>query len=191
MLPTGLLPVCLLLAACTGTPPKPSTVPNPPPVVVETSPQVSLPPRPKEVKLDRADPCRLLTAAQRRTLGMDRPPVPGRYPVMGNAKICDFRDSTRALTVRLGLVLVQGVGVWLEETAQADARVTTVAGFPAVVVRTAEQTKFCNVEVDVAEGQFLDVQFGDAGNAHPPSLDSLCTSAQEVAGAAMSTLMAR
>lgn len=185
----ALLLGCLLLAACTPPPPQPTT-PNPPPVPV-TNPKVSLPPRPKEIKLDRVDPCTLLTTRQRKTLGMDRPPLPTRYPTMGNAKVCDFRDSTRALTVRIGLVLVQGVGVWLEETAQADAKAATVAGFPAVVVRTAEQTKFCNVEVDVAEGQFLDIQFGDAGNAHPPSLDSLCASAQEVANAAMSTLAAR
>lgn len=185
----ALLLGCATLAACTPAPPKP-TAPNPPPVAV-TTPSISLPPRPREIKLDRVDPCALLTPRQRKALGMDRPPQPTRYPTMGNAKVCDFRDSTRALTVRIGLVLVQGVGVWLEETAQADARPATVADFPAVVVRTAEQTKFCNVEVDVAQGQFLDIQFGDAGNPQPPSLDSLCASAQEVASAAMATLQAR
>ncbi|MCK2238349.1 MULTISPECIES: DUF3558 domain-containing protein [unclassified Crossiella] len=185
----ALLLGCLVLAACTPPPAKP-TAPNPPPVAI-TTPSISLPPRPREIKLDRVDPCTLLTTRQRRTLGMDRPPLPTRYPTMGNAKVCDFRDSTRALTVRIGLVLVQGVGVWLEETAQADVKAATVAEFPAVIVRTAEQTRFCNVEVDVAQGQFLDIQFGDAGNAAPPGLDAMCASAQEVATAAMTTLMAR
>ncbi|MFB9904707.1 DUF3558 domain-containing protein [Allokutzneria oryzae] len=154
-----------------------------------TTTPITLPPRPRELRLDKADPCKLLTAAQRKDLGMDRPPQAGRNPNMGNAKVCDFRDSTRALAVRIGLVTEQGVEVWLDETAQADATQTQVAGFPALVVRTAAQTGFCNVDVDVAAGQFLDVQFGNSGNAHPPSLEQMCSRAQEVAQAAMSTLI--
>jgi hypothetical protein len=39
----------------------------------------------------------------------------------------------------------------------------------------------CNVEVDVAEGQFLDVMFRDGGNATAAQQDHLCLGAQRVA----------
>ncbi|WP_086821147.1 DUF3558 domain-containing protein [Allokutzneria sp. NRRL B-24872] len=186
----GVLIAVLLVAGCSAAPgegakPKRTRVDEPLP----TTAPISLPPRPREVKLDRADPCKLLTAAQRKDLGMDRPPQSGTNPNMGDAKVCDFRDSTRALSVRIGLVVIQGVEVWLDETAQADVTQTQIGEFPAVVVRTAAQTGFCNVDVDVAAGQFLDVQFGNAGSAHPPSLEQMCSRAQEVAQAAMRTLI--
>ena len=182
----GALIAALLVAGCTAAPPAKRTRVDEP---LPTTTPITLPARPREVKLDRADPCKLLTSAQRKELGMDRPPLPGRNPSMGEAKVCDFRDSTRALSVRIGLVLVQGVEVWLDETAQADVTQTQIAGFPAVVVRTAAQTAFCNVDVDVAAGQFLDVQFGNSGSSHPPSLEQMCSRAQEVAQAAMRTLI--
>jgi hypothetical protein len=55
-------------------------------------------------------------------------------------------------------------------------------------VRTPNLDTLCNVEVDVAQGEFLDVLFRDGGSATPIPQDDLCLGAQRVAEAAMNSL---
>jgi hypothetical protein len=45
------------------------------------------------------------------------------------------------------------------------------------------------VEIDVADGQFLDVMFRDGGNSTAVQQDHLCLGAQRVAEAAMASLL--
>ena len=71
------------------------------------------------------------------------------------------------------------------------AEQTTVAGFPGLTVRTPGMDTVCNVEVDVAEGQFLDVMFRDGGNERAVKQDTLCQGAQRAAEAAVAGLLQR
>ncbi|AUS79360.1 DUF3558 domain-containing protein [Actinoalloteichus sp. AHMU CJ021] len=139
------------------------------------------PPRPAEMPLDGVDPCALLGREDRIQLGIDRPPVPGVENGFGEAATCSLRSAQNLVGARLALVTIEGVGVWTDDTAQVEVDHVSSAGFPALVVRTPGQEGVCNVEVDVAEGQFLDVLYRDDGASPPPGLDQLCAGAERVA----------
>jgi Protein of unknown function (DUF3558) len=175
----------VLLTACT--------------TVVEGSPSapsgVLLPPRPREVRLDGVDPCSLLTPEQRAGLGLDSEPRPTRSYVelfRGNVPSCTMIGLEPA-AVGIGVSAVTSVGIerWQEGDLAANIQPTRVSGFPALIATPARYTTYCNVEVDVAAGQLLDVQFSDGGN-HPsiPQAD-LCRRGQQAAEAVMATLLAR
>lgn len=180
----------LVLVSCTATPTTRNAdgpVDEPLPATTTTAP--SLPPRPREVPLDDVDPCAVLTPEQRTALSLDNPPSPYLETTFGNAKACTMRSNISGNVVRLALVVVEGARIWLTEDAQVDAELTLVAGFPALVVRTPSMDDVCNVEVDVADGQFLDVMFRDGGNATKLGQDVLCLGAQRAAEAAMASLL--
>ncbi|HEY8373363.1 MAG TPA: DUF3558 domain-containing protein [Pseudonocardiaceae bacterium] len=158
------------------------------PVAPPTATTTVWPVRPREITLDGRDPCALLTRSQRRQLGLDGPPTRYTDEHFAGAEACTVRDNEQGLVARLALVTEQGVEVWLEEPAQVDATWTDVAGFPGLVVRTPGDETFCNVEVDMADNQFLDVMVRDGGNVTPPPLDELCRRAERVAIAAVHTL---
>lgn len=147
------------------------------------------PQRPRSVSLKIVDPCAVLSGAQRKALALDGDPRPFTVPTFDNAKACGLRDSTHALAASLTLVTTMGIDVWTNGSFKADARPVRVADFPALVVRTPGQATSCDVEVDVADLQFLDVRLGDNGNTVPPSLDQLCQGAQQVATAAVMSLL--
>ncbi|WP_307867748.1 DUF3558 domain-containing protein [Umezawaea beigongshangensis] len=181
----------LALVACTSTSPLSAAEQgesDSPAVTTTTTP--SLPPRPAEVLLTDVDPCAVLSESQRAQLSLDGTPSPYVDEGLGNARACTMRSRTSGNVVRLALITVQGVEVWLDENAQVEATPTTVAGYPALTVRTPGLDDVCNVEVDVAEGQFLDVMFRDGGNATPAQQDTLCLGAQRSAEAAMTGLLA-
>src|SRR5262249_20934140 len=89
---------------------------------------------------------------------------------------------------RLALVTNEGADLWISDEAQNTAKVISVVGFPALEVRTPGLDTLCNVEVDVAKGEHLDVLFRDGGGAHPIPQDDLCLAAQRVAEADMTSL---
>lgn len=149
-----------------------------------------LPPRPGNLPLDRVDPCTILTRAQRAELSLDSPPSAYVDPEFAKAPACSIRGRQSGTVARLALVTTMGVDVWLSDTAQVDARPVTSAGYPALVVRTPGLTDACNVEVDVAQNEFLDVLFRDGGYAAPIPQDTLCLGAQRVAEAAVTSLRA-
>jgi len=86
-------------------------------------------------------------------------------------------------------VLVSGADVWLSENAQVEYSVSSIEGFTAITVRTPDVPDVCNVEIDVADGQFLDVMFRDGGNSTAAQQDHLCLGALRVAEAAMASLL--
>lgn len=177
------------LAACTPLPENTADgrVDEPlPPTTTTTAPSLS--PRPEEIRLDDVDPCAVLSADQRVQLSLDNPPNAYVESSFGNAKACTMRSNISGNVVRLALVTVEGVGVWLSENAQVDAKPTTVAGFPGLTVRTPGMDNVCNVEVDIADGQFLDVMFRDGGNEKQAKQDTLCLGAQRAAEAAVAGL---
>ncbi len=179
------------LVACTPLPQKKADGRVDEPLTVTTTTVPTLPPRPRDIALDQLDPCEVLSADQRMQLSLDNPPSAYVESSFGNAKACTMRSNISGNVVRLALVTAEGIGVWLSENAQVDAKTTTVAGFPALTVRTPGLDDVCNVEVDVAEGQFLDVMFRDGGNKTKAKQDILCQGAQRAAEAAVAGLLQR
>ena len=194
LLPFALaLPALILLGCSTPTHPtadhRSSTPPPPDPTTTATTvPQL---PRPREVRLDDLDPCEVLSADQRAQLSLDHAPNAYVDNTFGESKVCSFRSGISGNVMRLALVTVEGIGVWLSENAQVEPVFTTIGGFPAMVIRTPGLDDVCNVEVDVAEGQFLDVMFRDGGNEKKATQDTLCAGAQRAAEAALSALLER
>lgn len=192
LLPCALaLPALILLGCSTPTQPTAdhgsSSVPPVEPTTTTTT--VSQLPRPREVKLDGLDPCAVLSEDQRAALSLDHAPNAYVDNTFGESKVCSFRSGISGNVMRLALVTVEGVGVWLSENAQVEPQFTTIGGFPAMVVRTPGLDDVCNVEVDVAEGQFLDVMFRDGGNEKKATQDTLCAGAERAAEAALSGLL--
>ena len=157
--------------------------------VTTTTTTVSQLPRPREVRLDGLDPCTVLSEEQRAQLSLDHAPNAYVDATFGESKVCSFRSGISGNVMRLALVTVEGVGVWLSENSQVEPEFTTIGGFPAMVIRTPGLDDVCNVEVDVAEGQFLDVMFRDGGNEKKATQATLCAGAQRAAEAALSGLL--
>jgi hypothetical protein len=166
----------------TGLPALRSVTPPP------TTPPPSLPARPAELPLTGLDPCTILTPTQRDQLDLDGPPDGYTDTEFDQAKACSIRGLESGAVARLALVTDMGVDVWLSDTAQVQATPITVTGWPALLVRTPGLTDACNVEVDTATGQFLDVLYRDGGNNPPIAQDQLCQGAQKVAAAAVTSL---
>ncbi|HEX4700893.1 MAG TPA: DUF3558 domain-containing protein [Pseudonocardiaceae bacterium] len=150
-----------------------------------------LPPRPGTLALTGLNPCAILTSSQRADLSLDATPTPYVDEAFDKAKACSIRGLNSGTVARLALVLDMGVDVWLSDEAQVQTQQVTVAGYPAVVVRTPGLNDACNVEVDTAQNQFLDVLFRDGGNTVPIPQDTLCLGARRVAEAAITSLKAR
>ncbi|MGP4015605.1 DUF3558 domain-containing protein [Saccharopolyspora sp. 5N708] len=170
--------------------PASDTAAPPPPPLPTTSAPPPLPPRPFELGLDGVDPCELLTADQREQLGFDRDPLPDSEAGFGDAATCSYRNTTAKVGARLALITTEGMGVWTDDTAQVEASPVVIGGFPALVIKTPGLDLSCNVAVDVATGQHLDVLYRDDGGQPPPPVDQLCAGAQRVAEDALATLAA-
>jgi hypothetical protein len=156
---------------------------------------VQLPPRPRDVRIDGVDPCSLLTDEQKSALGfetltfVDSSPS-ALYPG-GDIPLCAIRGyEPRAISLGLSMVTTAGIELFTSGQLAAEVRPVTVGGFPAVVAVPTGFTKYCSVIVDVAPGQLLDVQFSDGGRVPPIPQDRLCSDAEQVADAAMATLLA-
>jgi hypothetical protein len=187
---TALLVVVVALAGCTAAPEQSSLTTPPPPLPPTTSvSRMDFPQRPREVPLDGVEPCAVLSPDQLTSLSLDNPPSAYVESSFGNAKACTIRSTTSGNVARLALVLVSGADVWLSENAQVEYTVSSIEGFAAITVRTPDVHDVCNVEVDVADGQFLDVMFRDGGNSTAVQQDHLCLGAQRVAEAAMASLL--
>jgi hypothetical protein len=196
---TGALRMSALLAAGTLTltgcglwqsEPTSDTAAPPPPPLPTTSAPPPLPPRPFELGLDGVNPCDLLNADQRSQLGFDREPLPDSDAGFGDAATCSYRNTTAKVGARLALIITEGMGVWTDDTAQVEASPVVIGGFPALVIKTPGLDLSCNVAVDVAEGQHLDVLYRDDGGQPPPPVDQLCAGAQRVAEDALASLAA-
>lgn len=160
----------------------------PDPVPMPATTRASLPPRPFSMSLHEVDACEALSAEQRAQLGFDRDPLRGVEPGFDDAATCSYRNSSAKVGARLALVTGEGIGVWTSDTAQVEATPVRLAGFPALVVRTPRLDMACNVAVDVAEGQHLDVLYRDDGGTPAPPLDQLCAGARRIAEAAVTNL---
>jgi hypothetical protein len=180
----------VLLAGCsTGGQASPAD----PPATQQASPTtVSLPPRPRDVPIDGIDPCSLLTREQRAELRLDQPPQFGTeasvlYP--GDVSSCSIRGNEPAMSVNISAVTTVGIEFWTSGEAIADIQAAEIAGFPALVARSRTLHDGCNVLLDVAPGQLLDVQTRSAGADPPIPEDQLCRDAEQAANLVMDTLL--
>lgn len=165
------------------------TVP-PPAVPAPSSSAPPAPQRPAELGLHGVDPCSLLDDAQRAQLGFDREPTAGSDAGFDDAATCSYRNTTAKVGARLSLISTESVGVWTDDTAQVEATPRVIAGFPALIIKTPGLNLSCNVAVDVAEGQHIDVLYRDDGAQPAPPLDQLCAGAERVAEEAVGGLAA-
>jgi hypothetical protein len=175
---------CVLAAGCTAAVETPSAP-------TQTLP----PPRPREVRLDGVDPCTLLSPEQRAGLGLTSEPHASTAYVelfRGDVPTCTMRGRSPA-SVLLGISTVTTVGIerWSEPDLASQTRPTFAAGFPALAATPPRLTDYCSVEVDVAAGQLLDVQFGGGSPQSPIPQQELCRRAGQSADAAMATLLSR
>ncbi|MFD9698968.1 DUF3558 domain-containing protein [Lentzea sp. NPDC059081] len=187
----ALLIVAVAVAGCTAVPRQSSltTPPPPPPPPTTSVSRMDFPQRPREVPLDAVEPCAILSPDQLMALSLDNPPSAYVETSFGGAKACTIRSTTSGNVARIALVLASGADVWLSENAQVDYTVGTIEGFAAITVRTPDVHDVCNVEIDVANGQFVDVMFRDGGNSTAVPQDHLCLGALRVAEAVMATLL--
>jgi hypothetical protein len=182
----------LLLAACATTGVERDAPATPTPTVGAAEPTgLVLPPRPRELPLDGVDPCALLTPDQRKLLGLDhdtlRSATSARVFAGPTCTILGYEP--RAISVGFALATGSGIEALTAPGATTDEIAPiTVEGFPAILARP-DQADFCSVDVDVAEGQFLDVIFRDAGEVPPVPQDQLCAGAVKVAENAVQTLL--
>ncbi|WP_344801049.1 DUF3558 domain-containing protein [Actinokineospora diospyrosa] len=167
-----------------------TTAPNSSESPTKTS--VSVPPRPKTLKLDSIDPCALLTADQRAGLKIDsfRPQTNSTEQYRG-AKECAFEISAKAPYYRYyaTLVTTEGVEVWLSGDRNVDAKLISIGDFAAVRYDLAGQganAAPCTVAVDVAQDQQLLIRTSTSGKDF--TQDEVCRMSEKAADLALTTL---
>jgi len=84
-----------------------------------------------------------------------------------------------------------GIERWQEGDLAATVEPITINEFPALVATPTRFRDYCSIEVDVARGQILDVQFGDGGTQPPIPQEELCRRAGRSAEAITMSLPAR
>ena len=156
---------------------------------------IVLPPRPRDIHIDGIEPCTLLTEHQREKLGLEDLTYSSTKPsrlFRGDLPMCSLIGSSpRAVSVSLSIATTAGIELFSRGELEADLRGSTVTGFPAIIAVPRQFSNFCDVLIDVAPGQLLDVQYSDGGRLPPVPQDQLCSGGEDTAAAAMETLLSR
>ncbi len=181
----------VVLAGCA------TSIPGTPvPVAGDPAAVVDLPPRPRVVPVDGIDPCTLLTEADRAELRLDFEPrltvSPSGLYNGGVIQLCSIRSSVPGVgSVGVALSVTGGIELFLRPRVPAVITPTSAAGFPAVIADPNRFTEFCNVVVDVAPRQVVDIDVANAGNVPPIPEAELCREAGRVAEIVMRNLLNR
>jgi hypothetical protein len=109
------------------------------------------------------------------------------YP--GDVSRCSIRGNEPAISISISVVTTAGIEFWTSGRAAAEMRPTEVAHFPALQATSQVVDDGCNVIVDVAPGQLLDIQSRSAGADPPIPRDQLCHDAERAAGLVMDSLL--
>ncbi|MEU7526243.1 DUF3558 domain-containing protein [Saccharothrix sp. NPDC042600] len=144
--------------------------------------------RPKTINLKDVDPCTLLTDAQRKELGLDRPPTKGTSTVFQSPS-CDHNREDRTWGATVITATTAGIEFFTDGSFDVETQQLQVAGYPAVLGSTPEQKSSCYLGVDVSDGQVLALQTTSIDESVPQG--RLCELVQQIAGAAVATLSAR
>jgi hypothetical protein len=152
---------------------------------------VSIPARPRDIKLDGVDPCKLFTAPQLGQIKVDRQRNSVQSEeVFKNAPVCqmDGADGQVFFDYEAWLVTTEGIEPWLSGKRNVDAKLVSVEGFPAATYKLQGTTHFaCDTAVGVADGQQLMVQFRPT-NRDVFTQDQMCQKSEQAASLAMQTL---
>jgi hypothetical protein len=126
------------------------------------------PPRPAELKLDGVDPCALLTAAQQGQLGVEQVGQDNNSDELGSAA-CQWGNNGAKPDNRwlARLIVKRGADYALGST--TGVQVVQIGGYSAVQTAAPYQdpNTNCVLVVDVAQGQSLGVQYGNAAGDYP------------------------
>lgn len=152
----------------------------------------TLPPAPREIRIDDLDPCTVLTADQLDRLRVGGPDLAPATDSRG--PICQWSGGA-SRRVFEGY-LVEGIldsGPEFAFGNRRGATVITVAGFPAVQTQGnyAPADASCVVLLGVARGQTLQIAYDYNGPPETMTKDLACTKARTAAELAMQTLIAR
>ncbi|MBP2339682.1 hypothetical protein JOF41_005860 [Saccharothrix coeruleofusca] len=143
--------------------------------------------RPKTINLRDVDPCTLLTEQQRAQLGLNRPPLKSTNSVY-DSPVCNISREDRQYWVGITTATTAGVEWYTDGSFLGDAQNLQVGGFPAVVGTSKDDQYVCFLGIDVSDGQMVAVQTNSGGETGQAQL---CQVAQQIAGAAIETLMSR
>jgi hypothetical protein len=154
---------------------------------------VTIPPRPKELRLDGVDPCALFTQPQLAQLSVKRT----RARTSGSEHFKGMKECVLEVRAEqfydfsVMAATNEGIAPWLAGDRNVEAKLTSVAGYAAATYwfRGASGTKTadCTTSVDVADGQQLTVNVENDGG-HSFTLEQLCQRAENAAALAMQTL---
>jgi hypothetical protein len=153
---------------------------------------LTLPPRPRELKLDGIDPCSSLTPPQLAKLGLNRtvPSISADSPSL-DGKICTAGGSDpKQIDVSIAFVTRPGIDyITTGPTASFGSFMQVrIAGFSGIVEPQQEQD-ICAVDLDVAAGQFVQVLYHDAKRPPTLSRSELCEGAVSAGEVVMQSLL--
>ncbi|GGP80638.1 DUF3558 domain-containing protein [Saccharothrix coeruleofusca] len=143
--------------------------------------------RPKEIKLDGIDPCKVLTTDQMKQLSVVQADRNDSDLVdTGDVPVCDYStNGSPRFSYGVGLVTAKGIEYW-RGSGNVDVRRTDVGDYNAVELTLSGTENSCAVSVDVAEGQQLYVDYRPIGQK--PSQEQMCQNAKKAAEFALVTL---
>lgn len=154
---------------------------------------IDLPPRPRELSLKGVLPCSLLTTEQQISLGLDDlNPTPGasRVEIFTGPECTYLGNEPRDVTMGFTLVTSNGIEALTRPGAvRAEIIPTTVSEFPAVILHLPSLGASCSLNIDVAEGEFLNLVFLD-DELPPAPFEQICEYAKNAAAQALVTLEA-
>jgi len=180
----------LALAGCTDTDPGQAVASGQSSAQPSTRTSVAIPPRPRDIKLDGVDPCKLFTKPQLDQIKVDRQKGSTQTEdTFKGSPICqmDGGDGKVFWDYELWLVTTEGIEPWLSGKRNVDAKLVDVGGFPAADYKIMGTTTFeCTTSVGVANGQQLMSVFRPSRNAF--SQEQMCQKSEQAAGFAMQTL---
>ncbi|WP_086819526.1 DUF3558 domain-containing protein [Allokutzneria sp. NRRL B-24872] len=169
--------------------------PRPTPTSAAQSTTRAFPPRPKDISLKDVDPCQLLTDQQLEQLTYGRNRLPDKGSRLGEAQCSvgnDFGPMPR-LGSLISLVVSEDITAWLTPERQSGlegSQRISIAGYPALEITGKATKDDCQVVVDVADGQYLDI-LSAPNRGRGTSPEPYCVEAKRVAEMVMTTLLAK
>ncbi|WP_285469601.1 DUF3558 domain-containing protein [Actinokineospora globicatena] len=157
-----------------------------------TKPTVALPARPRDLKLDAVDPCKLLTDPQLDQLKIKRVhPWTYDQETYRGAKGCvsDVSEESRRYEYSALLVTTEGVEAWLTGKRNVESEAVEVDDYGAARYRLTgdgPNSAPCTTALDVAQGQQLQVTTSTTGKDF--SQDEVCRMSEKAANLVLTTL---
>jgi hypothetical protein len=138
--------------------------------------------RPREIRLDNVDPCTLLPEAAWPDYSLDKPGEPSTDDK--GAATCEWYADSGYMDVNL--VTYEGVEAQEGRLGQIEPT-DPINDFPTYTITLPDDDDACFIAVDVAEGQYLDIQV--ALYKATRDITAICDYAHKFATSIMSTLV--